>query len=319
MTGRQDRVLAVGANGLDGDEVVQQEKEHLDVQRERSDEDAESKRHAHRRHDRLGRDGVLDHDEQVGDRIDMIDRTGAGPRPERLGDRERACIAIRRARRRGEDSPKIFTVSFPRRLEHGSWHTGNESAYERRKRIEWGEFTTRVRRPIDVPVLVRVDHDELDGARASLIPPMNFSHTREPGRRAGSNRCRDEGERLGHTQMAQGKNEDDCAGTWAPAPLSSRTRAEQRSRHAQQTISPGGVCTQCARRINQDAHHRFKIPLWNLRREQQISRYVSAWYPYSQYPQTAGRSPGPPRISPIPRAGPLALPTVSSHGEFTAA
>ena len=107
-------------------------------------------------------------------------------------------------------------------------------------------------------------------------------------------------------------------GGWE-GPLSSRTRAEQRSRHAQQTISPGGVCTQGARRINQDAHHRFKIPLWNLRREQQISRYVSAWYPYSQYPQTAGRSPGPPRISPIPWAGPLALPTVSSHGEFTAA
>ena len=29
------------------------------------------------------------------------------------------------------------------------------------------------------------------------------------------------------------------------------------------------------RRIN----HRFKIPFWNLRREQQISRHVSAWYP----------------------------------------
>ena len=73
--------------------------------------------------------------------------------------------------------------------------------------------------------------------------------------------------------------------------------------------------------LKQDEHHRFKIPLWNLRREQQISRHVSSWYPIFpiHVSQTAGRAPGSPRIFPIPRAGPLALPTVSSHGEFTAA
>ena len=73
--------------------------------------------------------------------------------------------------------------------------------------------------------------------------------------------------------------------------------------------------------LKQDEHHRFKIPLWNLRREQQISRHVSSWYPIFpiHVSQTAGRAPGSPRIFPIPRAGPLTLPTVSSHGEFTAA
>ena len=40
------------------------------------------------------------------------------------------------------------------------------------------------------------------------------------------------------------------------------------------------------RRIN----HRFKIPFWNLRREQQISRHVSAWYPIFPISQTAGRA-----------------------------
>ena len=101
----------------------------------------------------------------------MIDRTGAGPRPERLGDRERACIAIRRARRRGEDSPKIFTVSFPRRLEYGSGHLGNENAYERKKRIEWGEFTAHIRGPIYVPVLVTVSTTTSSRERELPSPP----------------------------------------------------------------------------------------------------------------------------------------------------
>ena len=87
----------------------------------------------------------------------------------------------------------------------------------------------------------------------------------------------------------------------------------------------------------------FNIPLWNLRREQQISRHVSAWYtpysgPYSNaiFPisQTAGRAPGPgpgsaarrpgsPRISPIPlpaaasRAGrSSSADSLITHGEL---
>ena len=142
----------------------------------------------------------------------------------------------------------------------------------------------------------------------------------------------------------------------------------------------GGVlCTHCARRINLDAHHRLKIPLWNLEREQQISRhvirmvphinsYMYVWYMYSQDLNGARKTPWisphlphdfhrfrfptapyrhalyawvpgcPPRHVSRVRcrkafvtylrylykmfalAGPLvALPTVSSHGEVTAA
>ena len=61
-------------------------------------------------------------------------------------------------------------------------------------------------------------------------------------------------------------------------------------------ISPKrGVCTQCARRINQDAHHHLKIP-------EQISYVIRMVIP--KFPITA---PGEPldlrRISPIPWRG----------------
>ena len=92
------------ADRLDGDDVVQEEQEHLDLQRERQHEGDRQERHAYQH----GWEAVRVQEGQAGHRAVTSDRVGAllGP-PGYLADRELACIANRCARRRREDSPTI--------------------------------------------------------------------------------------------------------------------------------------------------------------------------------------------------------------------
>ena len=87
------------------------------------------------------------------------------------------------------------------------------------------------------------------------------------------------------------------------------------TRHALSECPHGGAIAEvyahsARRRINQDAHHHLKIPLWNLKvTEQQISRHEH------MYPHGNPYIVCPPHLL----AGPVvAVPTVSSHVEFTA-